>query len=107
MGIGLHTNHFALKTHVPDIFGTQILGPGHPEFMPHSEWVAEVLPNARRLISSSQIKRWYADDLPEQDVLDRARLENQGALFTYDIWRSRSRSLKTVAHNRPRGLRDE
>ena len=105
MGIVLHTNHFALKTHVPDIFGTQILGPGHAEFMPHSEWVVEVLPNARRLISSSQIKRWYADDLPEQDVLDRARLENQGALFTYDIWRSRS--LKTVAHNRPRGLRDE
>jgi hypothetical protein len=66
--------------------------------MPPSDWVTEVLPNARRLISSRQIKRWYAADFPEQDVLDQARLENQGTLFTYDIWRARS--LRAVAHNR-------
>ncbi len=46
-------------TDAPDVFGIQLLGPGHREVKPSPNWMIEALPENRRLLEHVEPQRWF------------------------------------------------
>jgi hypothetical protein len=89
LGGDYRSSHYALKEMVTDVFGVQVLGPGHPDLHPPGEWQIRDLPGGRRLVCSNRLEEWYAEEYPEPSVIDAARTENEGMLFTFERWQAR------------------
>lgn len=80
-GKALEEEHEALRTHLPDIFGLQMLGPGHPDLKPAGQWTTTDLGDGRRLVAATSPREWFAIDFMPPVELKSLREHNADTLL--------------------------
>jgi hypothetical protein len=79
-------NKHLLDRCVPDAHGVQVLQTAHLERAHDlSAWDVTELGVGRHLVQARDLTPWYAETLPDADVLAQARADFAGALLTLDV----------------------
>jgi hypothetical protein len=75
-----------LTRYVPDAHGMQVLRDDHLDNAGDLDgWKVTNLGHGRHLVEAADLAPWYADPLPDPDVVERARRDFAGMLLTPDV----------------------
>ncbi|MHC6230552.1 hypothetical protein ACX5I6_13005 [Arthrobacter sp. MMS24-T111] len=82
--VDLSAHHHLMKTSVPGIFGSQVLGPSHPDLKPSGFWNVTALGAGRRMFTAPNASDWWTTPMlhPEQGF-DHLREANRQILGTW------------------------
>lgn len=58
----LSSDHGAMKTSIPGVFGAQVLGPGHAELQPPELWQVTNFSAGRRMFTAPNAEEWWEDE---------------------------------------------
>jgi hypothetical protein len=82
----VRANKHLQDRYLPDAHGIQVVRDAHLERAHNlSNWDITDLGHGRHLVEANDLKPWYADTLPDPDVVTQARADFAGALLTLDI----------------------